>query len=171
MVVVASSVVIIFSTIKVEPEVENLVNFSADEVQKLVLIKGDEETLLEKVSTEDWSVDSEHIGDSVLIGDFIRKIKDIKKDILVSRNEAKQSQFQVAIGTGSEIKVFGTDEDILAHFFAGKPTANWRGQYFRLNNSEEIFQYNQNIMHLFSQDFIKEEEEAEGVDDEQLPEE
>lgn len=160
-VVVIFSLVIIITQLKTEPITDALLNFDINNVQKISINRGDKETILEKISEDIWNVGEDQIGDTVAIQNFIYAIKEIKPDIIISHNTDKQSQFQVTVESGSEVKMFGVNGEVIAHFFAGKTTPNWQGQYFRLDGSDEIIQYNKNLMNLFFQDYIKKLEESE----------
>lgn len=132
-----------------------LPGINTEEISQVELIRPDKILKLTKNEDKSWILtegENEVVeADSDKINQLLNDIGGIKKDLLVSNNADKQDLFMVG-PTGLEVKLYAKDQ-IVADFFAGKPSANWAGQYFRLADSDEIVQYNQNLLMSLEQDF------------------
>jgi hypothetical protein len=69
---------------------------------------------------------------------------------VVSSNTEKQATFQVD-QSGIEVLLYGMngDEDLLAHFFLGKPGHDYRSIYFRLADSDQVHEVDQQLRGRF----------------------
>lgn len=68
----------------------------------------------------------------------------------VSSNREKQATFQVD-QSGIEVLLYGMDgeDDVLAHFFLGKPGHDYRSIYFRMADSDQVYEVDQQLRGRF----------------------
>lgn len=132
-----------------------LPDLNEDPISRIELSHSEQNQTLMKNDDGSWSLSKgeEEVvpADPEKISQLLKAIAEIKKDLIVSNNEEKQNLFLVD-STGLEVKLY-SGENMRADFFAGKPGPNWSSQYFRLADSNEIIQYNQNLIFGFEQDF------------------
>jgi len=132
-----------------------ITNLNTESVDSIDLVKAGQTKSISKNSKNKWSYSEEKNkvvdADGNKVKNLLQSIHDIKKDLIVSHDQNKQSIFEVN-KKGLEVKLFQNKQKII-DFFVGKTGSSWDSEYFRLADSDEIIQYNKNLSYIFSQDF------------------
>lgn len=93
---------------------------------------------------DDFPVDLQALEEAVTA------LKELELGDVVSENSEKQAIFQVD-QSGVEVLLYGDngDDDLLAHFFLGKPGHDYRSIYFRLADSDQVHLVDQQLRGRF----------------------
>ncbi|MBI5183651.1 MAG: DUF4340 domain-containing protein, partial [Nitrospinae bacterium] len=112
---------------------------NSDEVSRIEITKGTENTILEK-RDGGWIISSlnDFHADKRYIDNMIKKIKDMKKENMASNNPEKRATFQVDKENGIEIKIYGNEGKTLAHFFVGKVSPDIGSTYIRKEGANDV---------------------------------
>lgn len=88
-----------------------------------------------------WRVATEgdYPADTLAVGRILDKIGLFDRRHLHSTNPEKQATFEVAEGMGTEVKLSGPAGELLAHFIVGKNGPDFRSQFIRPAESNEVF--------------------------------
>ncbi len=110
-----------------------------EEVSRIEITKGTENVILEK-RDGNWIISSlkDFPADKKYIDVMIKKVKDMKKDDIVSNNPEKRARFQVDKENGIEIKIYGNEGKNIAHFFVGKVSDGTGSTYIRKKGSNKV---------------------------------
>ncbi len=89
-------------------------------------------------------------ADLLALEEAVTALKELELGDVVSENSEKQAIFQVD-QSGVEVLLYGDngDDDLLAHFFLGKPGHDYRSIYFRLADSDQVHLVDQQLRGRF----------------------
>jgi hypothetical protein len=117
---------------------EPLVKFDSASVDKLDINSKDAHVILEKQAGK-WMMTSpvRYEADGNGVASAVGKGRDMKITSLVSTNPAKQNIYSVD-STGTLVKFFANNNE-LAAFRLGKPSASWTETYAKKEGSNEVY--------------------------------
>ena len=69
---------------------------------------------------------------------MLNKIKDMKSVLVASKSADKHPQFQVDEKDGVQVKVFGPEQKLMAHFFVGKMGSDFMSTYIRKADKNKV---------------------------------
>jgi hypothetical protein len=87
-------------------------------------------------------------ADTSGIGKMLEAIPTFTDKVVVSRNPAKQSVYQVD-STGVEVVMKGADGEAVAHFIVGKDGPTFSSSYLRAYETDEVLLIEQRLSHVF----------------------
>jgi hypothetical protein len=123
--------------------------FDAEQVYSVEIKTADREV---KLSKEDgtWVVatSDNYPADSEAADTMLDKVRDLKSTLIASRSAEKHSQFEVD-ESGVEVKMLGTKEDLLAHFFIGKTGPDFMSTYVRKVDQDRVLQVDGYLKSIF----------------------
>jgi hypothetical protein len=82
---------------------------------------------------------SEFPADSSAVAQLLENIVKLKKDILISENPSRQADFEVNAERGNRIEVFDIAGKSLGAVILGKSGDSYNSNYFRSENSNEVY--------------------------------
>jgi hypothetical protein len=77
-------------------------------------------------------------ADEAEIEEILTKVKEFRRERIVSRNPKKRSVFHVDKKEGIEVKILGSDTSTLAHFYVGKSGPDYMSTYIREKGCDEV---------------------------------
>jgi hypothetical protein len=119
-----------------------------DRIAEITIKKGTEELALVKAG-DTWSI-ADH--DSLVIREFrlknlLEKVLPIKRETLVSRNEAKWNKYSVDDSTGTHVLCYDDDGELLVHAIFGRSKSDWSHNYVRVEGSPNVYLTDANIIY------------------------
>ena len=84
------------------------------------------------------SVD-EYPADSAAVQTALEKLKNLKKNDLISRNPQKQSDLEVDTAKGIYVEVFNDKSKSIGAFYIGKNGPNWDSHFIREKGSNDVY--------------------------------
>ena len=124
--------------------------FAADQVSSVEIRTKDGEVKLNK-EDETWLVatSGNYPADPEAVDTMLGKAKDLRSALTASKSADKHSQFEVNSESGVEVKMLGTGEDVLAHFFVGKMGPDYMSTYVRKADEDEVLLVNEYLKSIF----------------------
>ena len=112
--------------------------FDSSAVAAVDILTPSDTTRLEKVDAT-WRVITAdgYPADAKAVGDLLARVRDLRKEEVASRNPEKQSVFEVD-GSGLETRLYGPNEEKIAHLYVGKAGPSYSGAYIRAGDSDEV---------------------------------
>lgn len=123
-----------------EQESEHLFpRFKVEQALKIETKKEDKQVSLIKEEGR-WRVASRdnYPASRDLVEDLLLKVETLQVDRVASRQEEKYSQFEVDEKSGLEVKVYGKEQEPLAHFYLGKQSPDYMSTYLRQEGQKEV---------------------------------
>ena len=129
---------------KMFPDITSIT--AGDKVSQIEITTGSDTTTLRQSGTQ-WLVSNmnDNPADQEEVKTLLEKIDKQKPFDLVSKNPDKQAGFEVAPASdelplaGVEVKLKGSGEKLLAHFFVGKNTPDFFNAYIRQQGSQKVY--------------------------------
>lgn len=109
-------------------------------ITEIRMTAGEDTVCLVKEQTG-WVVATEgnYRADSMAVARILEKIDAFDRRHIHSRNPENQKTFEVDDSSGTEVLVVGPEDNTLAHFRVGKNGPDFRSQYVRPVDSNEVF--------------------------------
>ena len=83
--------------------------------------------------------EDEYPADSAAVQTALEKLKNLKKDDLISRNPQKQSELEVDSAKGIFVEVFNDKSKSIGAFYIGKSGPNWDAHFIREKGSSDVY--------------------------------
>jgi len=124
--------------------------FEVDQVSSVEIKTKDRQVKLNK-EDETWLVatSGNYPADPEAVDTMLGKVKDLRSALTASKSADKHSQFEVDSESGVEVKMLGTGEDVLAHFFVGKMGPDYMSTYVRKADEDEVLLVNEYLKSIF----------------------
>jgi hypothetical protein len=85
------------------------------------------------------TADDEYPADSSLVQTALEKLKNIKKEDIISRNPQKQSELEVDTAKGIYVEAFNDKHTSLGAIYIGKSGPNWDAHFVREKGSNDVY--------------------------------
>jgi hypothetical protein len=85
------------------------------------------------------SADDEYPADSAAVETALEKLKNLKKDDLISRNPQKQAELEVDSTKGIYVEAFNDKSKSLGSLYIGKNGPNWDAHFIREKGSNDVY--------------------------------
>jgi len=106
----------------------------------------------EQAAAEEVAVQDEYPVDSASIATLLEKLVTMKRDILVSKNPAKQETFEVDSAHGVLVEVWNAKGKSIGTFRIGKSGPDWSSNYVRTPGSNDVWAVSGSIKSAFFAD-------------------
>ncbi|MBD3184056.1 DUF4340 domain-containing protein [Candidatus Poribacteria bacterium] len=124
-----------------ESDEETLIfpDFDADQVVSVEIKTKDKEVKLNKEG-DTWIVATadNYAADAKAVSDMLAKVKELEISLVASKSADKHAQFEVDEENGTQIKLFGPEDKLLAHLFVGKMGSDFMSTYVRKANQDRV---------------------------------
>ena len=113
---------------------------TADAVGEIFLATETDTTrLVEKAGQWRVATEGDYPADTLAVGRMLDKVGLFDRRYLHSTNPEMQATFEVTEGMGTEVKLSAPSGEMLAHFIVGKNGPDFRSQFIRPAESNEVF--------------------------------
>lgn len=116
-----------------------------------ILMVAESDTVRLRKQDDRWLVasDRDYPADTLLTRSILEKIRAFDRKHLRSRSSEMQTTFEVDDTSGTEVLFAGADGAPMAHFRVGKNGPDFRSQYIRPVESNEVFLIPENLRSTF----------------------
>jgi hypothetical protein len=104
------------------------------------------------VSDSSQKAFSEYPADSASIQTMLDKLKNMKKDELISQNPQKQSELEVDSINGTRVDVYDSKLAPVISFYIGKNSSDWSSHFVRIKGSDDVYLVGGSIKFAFFSD-------------------
>ena len=120
-------------------------------IHKIILQAGEDQLVLTKEDTS-WTLvdhDSLTLRPDRLQGLFDR-VFIVRKETLVSVNSEKWSNFSIDHTTGTHIRLYDREGDLITHAVFGRSMSDWAHNYVRVGDRPEVYLTDDSVIYLLT---------------------
>jgi len=101
------------------------------------------------------TTEEEYPADSASIAAALEKLTTMKKDILVSENQSRQTVYEVDSAKGMQVEPFDNSGKSYGAFVIGKNGADWSSHYVRMKGSNKVYAVSGSIRYSFFTEYSR----------------